>query len=88
MEVSCRELPNQCRQNYGHAEKRQRQPVRHQHEREVIIMHRKPVAEGNSHSRRTRRCEPPQNRGQRQNYGGKRDSRDGGNNALRRNPAG
>ena len=87
MKVGRRELPDQSRQHDGHAEERQRQAVRHQHQGEVIIMHGEPIAEGHRDSRAPVAASPQNNDGERQNRGGKNGTRDSGDDALRRNPA-
>ena len=45
MQVGGRELADESGKHNRHAQEWQRQPVCHQHQREVVIMHRKPVAE-------------------------------------------
>ena len=84
MQVGCRELSDEPRKDDRHAEERQRKPVSHKDERELVLTHSKPVAEFDYDGTGP---DVPDNRGERENGGGKHHSRGRGQNAFGGNPA-
>ena len=51
MKIGGRELADESRKQNCHGQEWQGQAVYHQHQREAVIVHRKPVAEGYHHVR-------------------------------------